>query len=72
MNKLVASADAAVADIPDGATIMVGGFVGVGAAWDLIHALARHGARNLTCIQTATRIEMGPLIEAGLVGRMIT
>ncbi len=71
MNKLVASADEAVADIPDGATVMVGGFVGVGAAWDLIYALVRHGARNLTCIQTATRIEMEPLIEAGLVAKMI-
>ncbi|SRR5579871_3906206 len=71
MNKLVASADEAVADIPDGATVMVGGFVGVGAAWDLIYALVRHGARNLTCVQTATRIEMGPLIEAGLVAKMI-
>jgi len=72
MDKLYPSADAAVADIPDGATIMIGGFVGVGAPWDLIFALVRHGARNLTCIQTATRVEMAPLIEAGLVRKMIT
>jgi 3-oxoadipate CoA-transferase, alpha subunit len=72
MDKRFDSADAAVADIHDGATIMVGGFVGVGAPWELIHALVRHGARNLTCVQTATRIEMAPLIEAGLVARMIT
>jgi len=72
VDKLVASADAAVADVPDGATIMVGGFVGVGAPWDLITALVRHGARNLTCIQTATRVEMAPLIQAGLVRRMVT
>jgi 3-oxoacid CoA-transferase A subunit len=72
MNKLVDRADEAVAEIGDGATIMVDGFVGVGAAWDLIHALARRGARGLTCIQTATRIEMAPLIEAGLVAKMIT
>lgn len=66
------SADAAVADVFDGATVMVGGFVGVGAPWGLIHALVRRGARNLTCVQTATRVEMGPLIAAGLVRRMIT
>jgi len=72
MNKLIESADAAVADVPDGATVMVGGFIGVGAPWELIHALVRHSARNLTCIQTATRLEMGPLIEAGLVARMVT
>ncbi len=72
MNKVFESAAAAVEDVFDGATIMVGGFVGVGAPWELIHALVRHGARNLTCIQTATRIEMAPLIEAGLVSRMIT
>src|SRR6185312_13880692 len=72
LDKLFASVDAAVADIPDGASVMVGGFVGVGAPWDLIGALVRHGAKNLTCIQTATRVEMTPLIEAGLVSRMIT
>ena len=72
MDKLFASADAAVADIPDGATVMVGGFVGVGAAWELIYALVRHGARDLTCIQTATRVELGPLIEARLVRKVIT
>jgi 3-oxoacid CoA-transferase A subunit len=72
LDKLFASADAAVADIHDGASVMVGGFVGVGAPWDLIGALVRHGAKNLTCIQTATRVEMTPLIEAGLVSRMIT
>lgn len=72
MDKVVESADAAVADVFDGATVMVGGFIGVGAAWDLIHALVRRGARNLTCVQTATRVEMGPLIAAGLVGKMIT
>ena len=60
MNKVIADADAAVADVFDGATIHVGGFVGVSAPWDLIAALVRHGARNLTCVQTATRIEMAP------------
>ena len=72
MDKRFADADAAIADVPDGATIMVGGFVGVGAPWDLIRALVRHGAGNLTCIQTATRVEMAPLVEAGLVARMVT
>jgi 3-oxoacid CoA-transferase A subunit len=42
--------DAAVADIPDGATIMFGGFGGAGFPNNLIQGLARHGARDLKVI----------------------
>ena len=50
MNKIFPSAQAAVADIPDGATIMVGGFGVTGVPFTLIKALARQGAKNLTII----------------------
>ena len=50
VDKRVASLDAAVADIPDGASVMVGGFGAVGQPDALLDALARHGARNLTVI----------------------
>ncbi|MBI4504157.1 MAG: 3-oxoacid CoA-transferase subunit A [Chloroflexi bacterium] len=49
-NKIVATADEAVADIPDGAAIAVGGFGDIGVPMPLIDALVRHGAKNLTII----------------------
>ncbi len=48
--KICPSTDAAVADIPDGASIMFGGFGGAGFPNNLIQALARQGARNLRVI----------------------
>ncbi|MFC2027573.1 CoA transferase subunit A [Chloroflexota bacterium] len=51
IDKIVASFDEAVADIPDGATIMVGGFATVASAPSfLLQALARKGVKNLTSI----------------------
>ena len=48
--KVCPTVDAAVADIPDGATIMFGGFGGAGFPNNLIQGLARQGARNLGVI----------------------
>src|SRR4051812_3509241 len=50
IDKFVASAQAALADIPDGATIMIGGFGGAGMPVALIDALIAQGARNLTIV----------------------
>jgi acyl CoA:acetate/3-ketoacid CoA transferase alpha subunit len=50
MNKLIADADAAVALIPDGASILMGGFGVCGIPEHLIRALHRRGTRNLTII----------------------
>jgi 3-oxoadipate CoA-transferase alpha subunit len=44
------AADAAVADIPDGATVLIGGFGTAGQPVELIDALRRHGARDLTVV----------------------
>src|SRR5262245_50955187 len=51
IDKVAASAAAAVADIPDGARVLLGGF-GVIQSWpiSLITALRNHGARELTVI----------------------
>jgi 3-oxoacid CoA-transferase A subunit len=49
-NKVYQSVDAAVADIPDGASIMFGGFGGAGFPNNLIQGLARKGSRNLSVI----------------------
>ena len=51
MNKIVPTFAEAVADIPDGATLMIDGFAGPGGtAQNLIRALRDHGARDLTII----------------------
>jgi 3-oxoadipate CoA-transferase alpha subunit len=50
IDKTVASAAAAVADIPDGATIMLGGFGTAGMPSHLIAALIAQGARDLTIV----------------------
>lgn len=56
MDKVYASIDEAVADIPDGASIAVGGFFTAGTPVQLIQALAKQGANNLTIICQ----QMGP------------
>jgi 3-oxoadipate CoA-transferase alpha subunit len=53
-SKAVASFADAVRDIPDGATVAVGGFSAVGTPFNLINALVAQGAKNLTCIVNAT------------------
>jgi 3-oxoacid CoA-transferase subunit A len=60
LNKVYLSADEAVADIPDGASIAISGFFTAGTPSPLIEALARQGARNLTIIC----MQMGPGNEA--------
>ena len=50
IDKFFASAEAALADVPDGATVMIGGFGGAGMAVALIDALIAQGARNLTIV----------------------
>jgi len=50
INKVVASAAAAVADIADGATVMIGGFGTAGMPSELIDALIARGAKDLTIV----------------------
>ncbi len=50
MNKVVANADEAIRDLEDGASIMVGGFGLCGVPENLIAAVVRKGAKNLTTI----------------------
>jgi 3-oxoadipate CoA-transferase, alpha subunit len=50
LNKIVTSLALAVADIPDGASILVSGFGGAGLPTDLLDALVEQGARELTII----------------------
>src|SRR3954467_2809006 len=50
IDKFFASAEAALADVRDGATIMIGGFGGAGMPVALIDALIDQGARDLTIV----------------------
>ena len=51
INKICETFDEAVADIPDGATILIGNFAGPGGTpYYLIHALQRLGVKNLTVV----------------------
>src|SRR2546422_5096914 len=50
INKIVASAEAALADVPDGATVMIHGFGNAGMPGALIDALIAQGARDLTIV----------------------
>ena len=74
MNKLVESADAAVADIPDGATIMVGGFGLCGNPENLILALHRKGVKDLTLISNncgTTELGLGVLLQARQIKKIV-
>ena len=68
------SPSAAAELVPDGATVMIGGFMGVGSPHRTIAALVARGARGLTVIANDTArpgIGVGRLISAGCVARVI-
>jgi acetate CoA/acetoacetate CoA-transferase alpha subunit len=73
MRRAISAAEAAVL-IPDGASVMFGGFMGVGTATRVVEALVERGARGLTIIGNDTArpgVGVGRLIEAGCVARAI-
>jgi 3-oxoacid CoA-transferase subunit A len=70
VNKLVASADEAVRDISDGATLMLGGFGLCGIPELLIAALVRKGVKGLRTISNNMGVDgfgMGLMLEAGMI-----
>ncbi|WP_313605567.1 3-oxoacid CoA-transferase subunit A [Rhizobium sp.] len=74
MNKTSQSLAAAVSEIGDGATVMIGGFGGSGAPIELIHALIDKGPKDLTVINNNAgngRIGIAAMIDAGMVRKMI-
>ncbi len=75
MNKVLATADEAVAAIPDGASIMMGGFGLCGIPEHLIAALHRRGTKNLTIISNNAGVDdygVGPLLKSRQVRKMIS
>jgi 3-oxoadipate CoA-transferase alpha subunit len=74
IDKFIASAAAALADVPDGATVMIGGFGNAGMPAELIDALIAQGAKNLTVVNNnAGNADTGlaALIGAKRVKRII-
>ena len=70
MNKVVANADAAIHDVFDGATVMIGGFGLCGMPENLVRALARKGTRNLRTISNNAGVDgvgNGLLLAAGQI-----
>lgn len=75
MNKVVRDALEAVADIQDGATIMVGGFGLCGIPEDLVRALRERGVKNLTVISNNAGIDgvgLGLVLENLQIRKMIS
>lgn len=74
IDKIVADCASAVAGVPDGATVLVGGFGGAGQPMHLIDALLAQGARDLVLVSNnAGNAEIGlaALLKAGRVRKLI-
>ena len=75
MNKVVTSADEAIRDIPDGATLMVGGFGLCGIPETLIKALQRRGTKDLTVMSNnagTSDYGLGLLMRTRQIRKMIS
>lgn len=75
MNKVVAHADEAISDIPDGAILMLGGFGLCGIPENCIKALVKKGIKNLTCISNNAGVDdfgIGLMLQQKQVKKMIS
>ncbi|MEY4820556.1 MAG: hypothetical protein RLY72_208 [Planctomycetota bacterium] len=74
IDKRVANAHAAVADVFDGATVMIGGFGEAGSPIELIHALIDQGASRLVVVSNNTgsgEVGLAALLKAGRVAKVV-
>jgi 3-oxoacid CoA-transferase subunit A len=75
MKKVVANADEAIADIPNGATLMLGGFGLCGIPENCIAALVRKGVHTLTCISNNAGVDefgLGLLLKTRQIKKMMS
>lgn len=75
INKVVKGADEAIKDIPDNATLMLGGFGLSGIPENCIAALLRKGVKGLTCISNNAGVDdfgIGLLLKTRQVKKMIS
>jgi 3-oxoacid CoA-transferase subunit A len=75
INKVIKDADTAVADIPDNAVLMLGGFGLCGIPENLISALLKTGVKGLTCISNNAGVDgfgIGLMLKTRQVKKMIS
>ena len=75
MNKVVTTAENAIADIQDGAVLMLGGFGLCGIPENCISALVKKGVKNLTCISNNAGVDdfgIGLMLQQKQVKKMIS
>src|SRR6201991_433477 len=75
MQKVVVNADAAIADIQDNATIMLGGFGLCGIPENCLAALVRKGVKDLTCISNNAGVDdfgLGLLLKTRQIKKMMS
>jgi 3-oxoacid CoA-transferase subunit A len=75
INKVVADCDEALKGIKDNMTLLVGGFGLCGIPENLIAALKRTGAKNLTCVSNNAGVDgfgLGQLLESRQIKKMIS
>src|SRR5919112_4207873 len=75
MNKVFSDAAAALHDVPDGATLMLGGFGLCGIPENSIAALVEKGVKNLTCISNNAGVDdfgLGLLLQRRQIKKMMS
>src|SRR5919206_2521953 len=75
INKVIASAEEAVKDIPDGALLVVGGFGLCGIPENLINALVKKGVKGLTCVSNNAGVDdwgLGLLLQTKQIRKMVS
>jgi len=74
LNKIFPNADSAVADVQDGATIMVGGFGLCGIPENLVDAIRRKGTKNITVMSNNAGVVgfgLGLLLETRQIKKVV-
>jgi 3-oxoacid CoA-transferase subunit A len=75
INKVISSAAEAVHDVPDGATLVVGGFGLCGIPENLINALVEKGVKGLTCVSNNAGVDdwgLGLLLQTRQIRKMVS
>jgi 3-oxoadipate CoA-transferase alpha subunit len=74
IDKIVPSLEAALADVRDGSTILVGGFGGAGVPEELVDALIAQGAKDLTIVNNNAgngEVGLAALFKAGRIRKLV-
>src|SRR5215217_7033548 len=75
INKVIASAAEAIRDVPDGATLVVGGFGLCGIPENLINALIAKRVKDLTCVSNNAGVDdwgLGLLLQTKQIRKMVS